>query len=207
MEMLKNCKARNPHKWSDTEKMYLEEICSGRTYKEIHILMTEKFTYNFDISQIKSAMKRYKLKTGTTGRFEKGVVSWNKGTKGYMKPNKTSFQKGRTPHNYKPIGSERINSRDGYAMIKVKDPNKWELKHKFIYEKHYGKVKKDSVVIFLDGDKNNFNIDNLKCITRAQLAMLNNNKLINKDARLTEMGIEVAKLMLKTNEAERKMKK
>ena len=206
MEVLKDYKVREVHKWSDSEKTYLEQICSGKTYKEISILMTDKFAYNFSVQQIKSAMARYNLKTGTTGQFKKGVVSRNKGSKGYMKPNKTSFQKGNIPHNHKPIGSERIGSKDGYTMIKTGEPSKWELKHKFLYERHYGKIEKDSVVIFLDGNKSNFNVSNLKCVTRGQLAILNNNKLIKEDARLTEMGIEVANLILKASEAKRKIK-
>ena len=207
MEVLKDYKVREVHKWSDSEKIYLEQICSGKTYKEISILMTDKFAYNFSVQQIKSAMTRYNFRTGTTGRFKKGIVSWNKGSKGYMKPNKTSFQKGRIPHNHKPIGSERTDSKDGYTMIKTGEPSKWELKHKFLYEKHYGKIEKDSVVIFLDGNKNNFDINNLKCISRKQLLVMNRNDLIKENAELTSIGIDVANLIIKAREVKRSTKK
>ena len=40
------------------------------------------------------------------------------------------------------VGSERVDNREGYIKIKIKEPDKWESKHKFIYESHYGKIEK-----------------------------------------------------------------
>ena len=102
-----------------------------------------------------------------------------------MKPNKTSFVKGHVPGNYRPIGSERI-TRDGYIEIKICDPNKWVLKHNFIYEKEFGKVPKGHALFFLDQNRQNVSIENLILITRQELAFLNkelkatNNKDVNK---------------------------
>ena len=75
-----------------------------------------------------------------------------------------------------------------------------------IYEKHHGKVPKGSAVIFLDGDKRNFDIDNLYLVTRSQLAMLNKNSLIQKDAELTKTAINVVDLMKKISTIEKKDK-
>ena len=110
------------------------------------------------------------------------------------------------PQNRLPVGSERADNRDGCIRIKTAEPDKWELKHKLIYEKHHGKIKKDSVVIFLDGDKNNFDISNLKCITRNQSLILNRYNLRSESAELTKLGIEVANLIIKTNETKKKIK-
>ena len=193
----------SPHKWTDEEKEYLKEICFDKSYKEIASLMTNKFNYEFKTTQVQSAIKRYGLTTGRSGYFKKGSEPWNKGKRGYMGANKTSFKKGMIPKNHKPVGTERVDNREGYIKIKIKEPDKWELKHKFIYESHYGKIKKGNVVIFLDGNKNNFDINNLKCITREQLLTLNKNNLIKKNANLTELGIEVANLIIKSNEIKR----
>ena len=123
-----------------------------------------------------------------------------------MKANVTSFKKGHKPYNYKPLGSERI-TKDGYCEIKVSDTDRrWRLKHVLIYEKHHGKVPKGSAVIFLDGDKRNFDIDNLHLVTRGQLAMLNKNSLIQKDAELTKTAINVVDLMKKISTIEKKDK-
>lgn len=198
--------ARPQHIWSDEEKQYLAEITPGRHYHEILELMTAKFCYDYTINQISGAIKRYGLKTGFTGRFEKGQEPVNKGTKGLMKANVTSFKKGHKPHNYKPLGSERI-VKDGYCEVKVSDTGRrWRPKHVLIYEKHHGKVPKGSAVIFLDGDKRNFDIDNLHLVTRGQLAMLNKNNLIQKDAELTKTAINVVDLMKKISTIEKKDK-
>ena len=194
------------HIWSDEEKQYLAEITPGRGYKEIQSMMSCKFGFDYTHHQIKGAITRNKLNTGRTGRFEKGHATWNKGTKGLTKANVTSFKKGQKPHNYKPLGSERI-VKDGYCEVKVSDTGRrWIPKHVLIYEKHHGKVPKGSAVIFLDGDKRNFDIDNLYLVTRSQLAMLNKNSLIQKDAELTKTAINVVDLMKKISAMEKKDK-
>lgn len=194
------------HIWSDEEKQYLAEITPGRGYKEIQSMMSCKFGFDYTHHQIKGAITRNKLNTGRTGRFEKGHATWNKGTKGLTKANVTSFKKGQKSHNYKPVGSERI-TKDGYCEIKVSDTGRrWKSKHVLIYEKHHGKVPRGSVVIFLDGDKRNFDIDNLHLVTRGQLAMLNKNSLIQKDADLTKTAINVVDLMKKISAMEKKDK-
>ena len=103
--------------------------------------------------------------------FKKGHVPWSKGTKGVLKPNKTSFKKGNIPHNTREMYSERL-SKDGYIEIKV-GINKWVGKHRYIWEQHYKKkVPKGYAVLFLDGDNRNFEIDNLKIISRGALLIL-----------------------------------
>ena len=204
MPVPKGYKFNKVHKWTEEEKKYLKEICLGRSYREIIDLMNDRFNYEFSQTQISSALKRYGLTTGRTGCFEKGLIPWNKGVKGSMKPNKSSFQKGHIPNNHKPIGSERIDNKDGYTKVKIAEPNIWELKHKVIYEKYHGKVEEGSVVIFLDGNKKNFNIDNLRCVTRSQLLVMNRNNLIKENAELTSIGIDVANLIIKTREVKKK---
>lgn len=193
--------SRPQHKWSEDEKQYLKDICTGKSYKEISKLMFEKFNYDFTEGQIGGALKRYNLTTGLTGYFPKGNKPWNKGNKGqYFKGcEKTWFKKGHAPVNYRPVGSERINV-DGYTEIKIKDPNKWTLKHKFVWEKVNGPVPKGFAVIFADGNKANFEIDNLLLVSRKQLLVLNNNKLIQKDSDLTKTGLKIADLIIKINE-------
>ena len=194
------------HIWSSEEKDYLREITPGRHYKEIVELMNAKFEYEFNLGQIKGAIARYKLNTGFTGYFPKGNIPFNKGTKGIMKANKTSYKKGNIPQSYKPVGTERI-TKDGYTEIKVKDPNVWKLKHRIIYEEHYGEIPKGYVVMFLDRDKSNFDINNLILISRNQLRTLNQNDLIKDDPELTKSGIILADLLIKINEKDKEIKK
>ena len=199
MGRTKGVKNKKPqHRWTDEEKEYLASIVKGKTYKELLSLMNEKFDYEFSSQQIESALRRYNLKTGNTGQFKKYQEPWNKGLKGYIGANKTSFKKGTIPPNYKPIGTERF-AKDGYIEVKVKDPNVWELKHRYIYKKHYGDIPKGHNVIFADTDKTNFNIDNLILVSKSEMLILNRNKLIYEDKELTKAGVNIAKILDKTS--------
>ena len=190
------------HKWSDEEKAYFMEIVPGRHYDEVLELMNAKFDYQFKKSQLSGAAKRYGVKTGFDGRFPKGNVPKNKGTKGLTGPNKTSFKKGQQAPNYRPVGSERI-TRDGYTEIKVADPNKWRLKHRVIWEEVNGPLPKGYALVFGDGDKRNFSLENLLLVSRAQLARLNQNHLIQNDIELTKTAINVVDLMVKISKVKK----
>ena len=191
----KGSKDKKPqHKRTDEEKEYLALIAKGSTYKEITKQMNDKFEYNFSEEQIKGAMARYKLPTGTGGYFKKGSTPWNKGLKGYMGANKTSFKKGTIPPNQVPIGTESI-TKGGYIKVKVGEPNKWKLKQRYIYEQHYGEIPKDCNVIFADKNIRNFDINNLILVSKAEMLILNNNKLIFEDKELTKVGVNIAKVI------------
>lgn len=193
------------HKWTKEENEYLREITPGRHHIEILNLMNEKFEYQFTLMQIKGAISRYKLKTGFDGRYKKGSIPFNKNTKGLTKANKTSFKKGHRSKQYKHIGSERI-AVDGYTEVKIADPDKWEAKHRLIYEKYHGKIPKDYVVMFADGNKNNFDINNLIAISRHQLLLMNSNKLIKSDANLTKSGAILTNVLIKIRERKKECK-
>jgi hypothetical protein len=194
----KGSKNKRLHKWSEEEKEYLASIIKGRTYKKIAALMKDKFNYDFTDQQIKGAMNRYSLRTETTGCFRKGSIPWNKGTRGRTGANKTSFKKGTIPPQYRSVGSERIN-RDGYIEVKVADPRTWKLKQRYIYEQYHGEIPKGYYVIFADQDKQNFDIDNLIAVSRSEMLILNNNKLIYKDKELTKTGVNIAKILSKAS--------
>ena len=185
---------RKQHKWTNEEKEYLASIVKGSTYKEITEKMNDKFEYDFSEGQIKGAMARYKLATGTGGYFKKGSTPWNKGFKGYMGANKTSFKKGNIPPNQVPIGTESI-TKGGYIKVKVGEPNKWKLKQRYIYEQHYGEIPNGHNIIFADGNKMNFDIDNLIAVSKSEMLILNNNNLRFEDKELTKVGVNIAKVI------------
>ena len=111
---------------------------------------------------------------GASNRYKKGHTPWNKGKKvdGTKIPDHTKFQKGQFPHNHKPVGWTRVDI-DGYTYMKVAEPKTWKMLHVLIYEEEHGKIPKGKIVTFKDGNKSNFDIDNLELIDRKQ-HMLNN---------------------------------
>lgn len=105
----------------------------------------------------------------------------------------------RSPSCKKPIGSEWIRN-DGMILVKVGEPSVWTYKQRYIYEQHYGKVPKGYKVIFLDQNRNNFDIDNLMAVPSKDSLIAFNKKILSSDKEVTKTGIMVAHLINKIND-------
>lgn len=111
------------------------------------------------------------LESGKVYRYKKGQSAWNKGKYMRMHP-PTEFKKGQKPHNYKPVGSERI-TKDGYLERKVAEPRKWRGIHLLVWEEVNGPVPPRHKVIFIDNNKMNVSIDNLLCVSNEEVMKRN----------------------------------
>lgn len=204
-------KGRPQHKYTPEQLDFIRENLKKMTWKELAGLFNKTFGTDLSYKALAATEKRYGIKSGRTGQFPKGNIPWNKGMKGLNFGGKeTQFKKGNKPHNWTPIGSERI-SKDGYIEVKIQDgkgPKNWKGKHILIWEKHHGQpVPPGYTVIFGDGNKRNFDPENLLLVSRAQLARMNQNGLIKNDARLTKTGILIADIYNKIGERKRAAKK
>lgn len=189
------------HYYSKEELEWIRENGPNHTAKELAKAFNERF--NLEQSSRQVSQRRQKLgvsskfthlmKIDKKGKFRKGGISWNKGKKGFMGPNKTSFKKGDIPANYRPVGSERVNVY-GYTEVKVSDSQPWKLKHRIIYEEHKGAIPEGCAIMFGDGDKSNLSIENLVLVTRNQLARFNQKGLLQADADHTRAMLQVVKL-------------
>lgn len=195
---------RKPHYFAKEEIAYLREIAPGRTTKE----MTEMFNQHFGLSlvaqQIKSARANYKIRSGLDMKFQKGKASWNKGMKGIdlsgENGKKTQFKKGNIPSGHRPVGSERV-SRDGYVELKVAEPNKWKHKHVYLWEQVHGPIPEKHVIFFLDQNKKNAVLENLRLLSRRELVLVNKMGLLSNDPQLNQAVLNLAKLRAKEIEA------
>ena len=193
------------HIYTEEEKQFLAKVVPGRSYAEIRDEFIKEFGWEISVGQIKGSIMRYGLNTGRNGQFPKGNVPMNKGKKMspevYEKCKGTMFKKGQTPVNRRAVGSERVTV-DGYVEIKVAEPNKWKLKHRVVWEQHNGPLPRYDAIVFLDGNSLNTDISNLKHVTRKELLLMNQNHLFSDDADITNVGVNLVKLINKTNEAE-----
>ena len=159
--------------YSDTDNDILVAYF-GRTkesiYNKAHTLGLKK-SEEF-IAKAKLEWAEHVREVGKAYRFKKGMVTWNKGIKGYMGANKTSFKKGTIPPNTVEIGTE-TKDRDGYVKVKVEQPNFWKLKHRLIWENRFGSIPDKHAVIFINGDKDNFDLTNLALVHRRDLLYFN----------------------------------
>lgn len=104
-------------------------------------------------------------KKGLRYRFKKGSIPANKGTKGLMKPNKTSFKKGNKPHNTKPVGTI-VTTDYGYLYEKIASPDVWELKHRLVWKEHNGTIPEGHNVQFKNKITTDCRIENLYLISK-----------------------------------------
>ena len=134
--------------------------------------------YNYDVS--KDALRQY---------LSKRKIRY----KDYM------YNKVRTMGDNIPIGTERTKP-DGMVQIKIA-PNKWEYKSRYLYEKHYNvKLTTRDFIIFLDGDRTNFNIDNLYKVDCRTASYIANLRLPVTTAELTKSAIIYAQSMIQLKE-------
>jgi hypothetical protein len=97
-------------------------------------------------------------------------------------------------------------------VIKVSDRknrgNKnWRFKYDVIWEKTYGKIPRRRVVIFADGNKRNFDPDNLILVSRGELAVMNHLGLITANRDLTLAGKAAADIKMLIADRKRGVKK
>jgi hypothetical protein len=187
-----------------------------KTYKRLPVVeLSKAFNAKFGASkrqeQIESFVGNHRITSGRTGKFEHGNIPWNKGLKGVCtggRSRETHFHKGNRPPGWKPIGAERI-TKDGYRQRKVTDtgyaPRDWVPIHRLIWIEERGPIPDGHVVIFVDGDKQNINIDNLACIGRAGLSWMNGHGYATTSLNLRPTAIAVAKLEIRRRELAKKI--
>ena len=200
---------RTVKQYTDEQIAYLKELSErGLFNREITRLFNERFDTSRTENAIQQQRCKYGFKTTARNYWKSGHEPWNKGKKGWQAPGaeRTQFKKGHRPQTWVPVGSETVDT-DGYQKVKIADPNKWAFKHRLVWERHNGrKIPDGHAVIFGDGNKRNFDPDNLILVSRAQLARMNQSGLIKNNAALTKTGAVVADLLNKIGERKRKGK-
>ena len=109
--------------------------------------------------------------------FKKGIIPWNKNTKGLMKSNSGSFRKGQKGINWKPIGSMTIKKEGSGTrrkFIKIKEPNKWIEYAKYLWIKSGRKLKHGYCLHHINNDSFDDRIENLIFVSRQDHPKLHN---------------------------------
>lgn len=162
--------------WTDKQDLFLINNYQNSTASEIAKCLGKSK------SSIKSRCFKLGLKllnenktAKRLNQFKKGQTAYNKGQKmkpeAYEKCKHTFFKKGQESNNKKPVGSTRIT--DGYIMVKIDEPNKWNLLHRIVYEKCYGEIPENHNVNFKDGNRLNCEPENLYCLSKEEQMLKN----------------------------------
>ena len=184
INQLNNCmysrgiKARIRHTWTDEQVEYLKSIAEGTPRKDIVDKINEKFDLNLSIQQIRDCMNDRGIRNNIDRKF--------------------SAKDGNRCQQEKPIGT--ISKWEcGYTRIKTGD-NEWEFIQRYVWRKHHGEIPPGHSVIFLDGNTDNYNIENLALVNRNELMKYNSMRLNSNDQELNRVTVNLAKLMTKVKE-------
>jgi HNH endonuclease len=198
--------------YSNEQLLFLRESYKTMSRAELADAFNKKFNVNQSLSSIIACLKNHKIQSGRSGHFIKGNVSWNNGTKGLIKANSGTFKKGNQPANQKPLGHERICTKDGYALIKVAEANpytgaktRYRHKHQVVWEENHGPIPKGFIVTFRDGNKTNFDIGNLELIDRNHLCRYNFQRVNSLPSELIPTMKKVVNLKVKIMEKEKEI--
>ena len=211
---------KNNSKYTKEVIDYVIQNHKGKSLIELTYEVNEKFNLNVDKVSIGNLKSRLRIKQGikleyarNDGCFKKGNLSHNKGKKwdDYLtkeqqdRARTTCFKKGHKSANAVDIGTEKIKYSKGddigYWNVKVcdgKGHRNWVPKHRLIYEKEYGPIPDGYKVIFADGNRENFDIDNLVLVSSSEELILNRRKLLTDDKEITKTGVLIAKVIDKT---------
>ncbi len=198
---------------------FIKTHVKGRTSKELTAIVNNTFNTNYTPKQIKNFKSRHKLLSEfgkEIGQFKAEHTPWNKGktmspeVKEKIRQTKTMFTKGHKPVTELPLGTERVN-RDGLVKIKVNISDYpdnifkkniydtgWIMKHHKVWiDYHKKSIPKSHKIIFIDQNKQNFDIKNLKLVSNSLMARLCQNHRLTKDYTLSHCGIMLEEIKMK----------
>lgn len=154
----------------------MKQEASSKKFNELFEIAIKKYNYNITKKQLKMYLSKRKIR--------------------YKDFDYARFKRTRNAGDNYPIGSERIKT-DGMVQVKIAK-DKWEYKQRLIYSKYHNvELTSNDYIIFLDHNRNNFDINNLACVSRHESAILSNQQLFSNNQEITKTGIQIAKLMIK----------
>ena len=174
-----------PHRYTALETAFLKLWLPAQPRRVTAERFAERFGWRPSEGQITNFVTRHGCQGApNAGRFRKGQGKIP--GSGAKAANRTSFKPGQVPRNHLPLWSERWRARKGggrelfikvpgrrYGSLSIKENTRWERKASVIWKMARGPLPASGRIVHLDGDPANCRLENLACITGAELAMLN----------------------------------
>lgn len=167
-------------KLSSEQIAFLKNNVKGNFFKDLTEQFNQFFGTNYSINQIACHCHERSFCNGMTGKHEQIST--------------------------KPKGSDTVWGKKIKTRYTKTDDNKWELKQRVVYEKHFGKIPDGCNIVFIDHNPENFDPENLALVTKQQMTMLMKTKFSYSDKQTFQNQIALADLRLAIGEAERKLK-
>lgn len=207
-------KPRKPHDYTPEEDAFLRANYKTMTDRQLAERLPRRNKASVSARRFVLGLTKTKAMIDKMdfdrNEFKKGQAAWNKGKKGYMGPNKTSFKKGHIPKNAKAVGAitTRVDkSGKSYLHIKLPSERVMKMLHVHLWEEANGKTPEGHVVAFVDGNTMNCTLENLECISRAELLRRNQRNAVVFSDYLKEHNPELYELHQVTKQIKKAVKK
>jgi hypothetical protein len=94
------------------------------------------------------------------------------------------------------IGYEKANN-NGIVMVKIGGPEgpHWEAKHRLVWERAHGAIPEKHNIVFLDGNKRNFALENLALLSYTEWIRMHHFGFFSIDPTVSAAGIAVVKYL------------
>ena len=165
----------NQHRYTQEEDLWLAKYANTVPYSELVTLFNSEFNTCLTKGAIMQHCEmRLGIYSDSPNEFN-NRIAWNK----------------------LPIGSERLDKRSGTILIKTEKG--WINKARYVYEQSHGIIPPEHQVIFLDGNRKNFDLDNLYCIPTKYMVLMNRNNWCTGDRDITLAAIKYCELYYEMN--------
>jgi len=185
------CRARgwlngmNNNRFTAEQVRFLRDNATGRHYGELTRMFNERFGTSARYINISRACAYHGFSNGRKGGYEQGHT----------------MNVGRRLDNYMPVGSEIVKS-NGYTIVKQPDDS-WKFKQIAVWEATHGPVPEGHYIIFGDGDRSNFDLSNLHCVTSSEAGVWSMRKLQSDVPEIAEAGVALARLYSAINKRDK----
>ena len=202
MKTIRSCWDTRQKVWTDEKIEWLlksKEIYSDR--EDIVTAFNERFGTNIDILSLNNINAVHKLKLPPSHkRIEKARENLKLG---WLKIR--GFEK-------KEIGEKINRGSSTQEFVKVSNSGNenedYILKTKYFYELYHNvKLDKNTIVIFLNGDKEDYSKENLYALDKQTFTSMMKNKLFTKDKETTKKRIKFCEWRIKLRNLEREIEK
>lgn len=156
---------------------YLRENVHLSSWEDLAVMFNAHFGTSISYKALRQAANKRKINRPIEARhFKKGATPWNKGVKGYMGANVTSFRKGEQPINTMPLGTERKMNREGLVEVKVRmngtHSEMWKYRSHLVLQEAGISVPRGYVAFHKNGIPDDDRLENLEVVSRGVLARI-----------------------------------
>lgn len=170
-----NGRSHQSNVFPEEARQFMADYCQGNRPREMQRLLREAFGREWSVEQIRAYYRKHGLKCGVAGR-------------------------------YMPVGALVFRPGEWYYEKVAEGPDSnanWRSKHVLVWEAAHGPVPEGHMVIFLNGDRRDYALENLALCSWEVGMEVNRRGLRFADPEATRAGLLIAQISQKVRKMEK----